>query len=173
MLRGRETEREMESRRSYTQEFKDAVVKKVVNRGSSTIQEICDREGILKGTAVNWLKSGARTEGMVRQKTVKKWTAEEKLNVVMATFGLEGERLGTYLREKGLHSHRVEEWRAEIVSLLRGVGKASLRDERDNRIRELEHEVNRKDKALSEASALLILQKKVDLIWGRRDEGKK
>jgi hypothetical protein len=47
------------------------------------------------------------------------------------------------------------------------------KDTRDETIRQLEREILRKDKALAEASALLILQKKVDLIWGNRNEAAK
>ena len=38
------------------------------------------------------------------------------------------------------------------------------------RIRQLEQELRRKDKALAEAAALLILQKKLDAYWSNVDE---
>jgi transposase len=38
------------------------------------------------------------------------------------------------------------------------------------RVRELEKELRRKDKALAEAAALLVLQKKVQAIWGDADD---
>ena len=33
----------------------------------------------------------------------------------------------------------------------------------------LRKELNRKDRALAETAALLVLQKKVDMIWGRNE----
>jgi transposase len=149
------------------------VVRKILNRGAETIQEICEQEGVLKGTATTWLSIGATPVGMAKGTTRRKWTGEEQLRIVTETHALGGEALGTYLREHGLHSHLVEEWRSEIVRFLSGASKSSEKDPRDEHIRDLEREVTRKDKALAEASALLILQKKVDLIWGRKDEGKK
>lgn len=38
------------------------------------------------------------------------------------------------------------------------------------KIRDLERELRRKDKALAEATARLILKKKAELIWGTLDE---
>jgi hypothetical protein len=37
-------------------------------------------------------------------------------------------------------------------------------------IRQLERDLARKDKALAEAAALLVLQKKVQAIWGDEDD---
>ena len=37
------------------------------------------------------------------------------------------------------------------------------------RIRELERELNRKDKALAETAALLVLRKKLNALWGNDD----
>jgi len=80
--------------------------------------------------------------------------------------------LGELLRKEGLYSHQIDEWKADIVKALTPkVGRPRVKDDRDQRIKELERDVHRKDKALAEASALLILQKKVNLIWG--DEGQK
>lgn len=52
-------------------------------------------------------------------------------------------------------------------------GRSTIYDERDEKIKDLERELRRKDKALAEASALLILQKKIDLIWGNKGEDEK
>lgn len=41
------------------------------------------------------------------------------------------------------------------------------------RVRELERELRRKDKALAEAAALLVLQKKVQALWGDGDDDTK
>ena len=71
-----------------------------------------------------------------------------------------------------MHSQQLSDWRAEILSSLQKKRKnASQKDERDILIKSLEREVLRKDKALAEASALLILQKKVNLIWDSKDGG--
>jgi hypothetical protein len=98
-----------------------------------------------------------------------KWTAEAKLKAVVETSGLSEIDFGKYLRREGLYSTQVAEWRADIVSHLSFKPKFQ-KDDRDSKINLLEREILRKDKALAEASALLILQKKVDLIWGSKSE---
>ena len=71
-----------------------------------------------------------------------------------------------------MYSHQIMAWRAEILAHF-ATRPTREKDARDETIRQLEREILRKDKALAEASALLILQKKVDLIWGSRDEAAK
>lgn len=165
----------MRARQSYSSEFKEAIVAKIVNRGNQTIDEICGREGVGKSTAANWLRARASVAVMAKQKTAKKWTPEEKLKAIIETSTMSEEELGVFLRREGLHSHQLEAWREEV---LKGLAPAprkpqSKKDERDEKIKDLERELRRKDKALAEASALLILQKKIDLIWGNKGEDEK
>lgn len=101
-----------------------------------------------------------------------KWNAEAKLKAVVDTSGLAENDVGAYLRREGLYSNQVAEWRADIIEHFETKPKFA-RDERDEKIKALEHEILRKDRALAEASALLILQKKVDLIWGNKSGDEK
>ncbi len=101
-----------------------------------------------------------------------KWTAEAKLKAVFDTSGLSENEVGAYVRREGLYSNQVAEWRAEIIENL-GMKPSYKKDERDAKIKIMEREILRKDKALAEASALLILQKKVDLIWGNKSADEK
>ncbi len=112
---------------------------------------------------------------MPKQKTSKKWTPEAKLKAISETLAMSEEELGVYLRREGLHSNELKEWREEVIKGLAPIAKkaAAKKDERDEKIKILEREIRRKDKALAEASALLILQKKIDLIWGSKDEDEK
>jgi transposase len=162
-------------RQSYSREFKEAIVAKLVNRGNQTIEEICEREGVGKSTAVNWLRARVNVANMAKQKTTKKWTPEEKLKAIIETSTMGEEELGVFLRREGLHSHQLQEWREEVLKGLQSAPRKSQskKDERDEKIKSLEHELRRKDKALAEASALLILQKKIDLIWGSKSEDEK
>lgn len=165
----------MRVRQSYSKEFKDSVVVKILSRGERTIDEVCSEVGVLKTSARNWIKASA----MVSPKPPKaskglrmKWTPEAKLKAVFDTTNLSDTELGHYLRKEGLYSNQVAEWRSEIISGL-ALKPKFKRDERDDQIRVLEREILRKDKALAEASALLILQKKVSLIWGKNEEDEK
>jgi len=156
---------------SYSKEFRDAIVVKMLNRGNKTIKEVCENENVGVSTATNWLRA-AKMLPMLKKTESKKWTSKEKLRVISESLSLSEEESGILLRKEGLHSHQLEEWKAQIlISLAPKLKQVKSMDERDEQIKRLEQEILRKDKALAEASALLILQKKVNLIWG--DEEKK
>ena len=72
----------------------------------------------------------------------------------------------------GLHSAQLTEWRESILtSMDKPKIYTNKKDPRDSKIRDLEKDLFKKDKALAEVSALLILQKKVGLLWGKQTEG--
>jgi len=100
------------------------------------------------------------------------WSAEEKLQAVIEGATLSEADLGAFLRRQGLHEAQLTQWRQLVLSGLKRApkrpGKASTAQGR--RVRELERELARKEKALAEAAALLILKKKVQQIWGDEDD---
>ncbi len=155
---------------SYSREFKEAIVSKIVNRGNRTVAQVCEDEGINKATAANWLRS-VSMPSMSKKNKKKKWSPKEKLKAISETMTADEAELGAYLRKEGLHSHQLKEWQNKALTSLGVASKAGDGiDERDVLIAELEQEILRKDKALAEASALLIIQKKVQLIWDLRDQ---
>jgi transposase-like protein len=163
----------LRTRRKYSKEFKNSMVLKVLNRGDLTIAEVCEREGMSVGSVTNWLGKNVIVPEMKNQ--YKKWSAEEKLEALIQTGKMEETELGVYLRQEGLHSHRLHEWRSDALKSLDGAlarPQKLKKDDRDVKIAELERNLLRKDRALAEASALLILQKKVHLIW-EQSEGEK
>jgi fermentation-respiration switch protein FrsA (DUF1100 family) len=98
-------------------------------------------------------------------------SAEEKVRIVMAAAALAPGELGAFLRREGVHEAEVEQWRAAILEALEGGVAKGGRGADGKRIKELERELRRKDKALAETAALLVLQKKVREIWGDGDDG--
>lgn len=100
------------------------------------------------------------------------WPAEEKLKTVLEAQGLGDEALGAFLRRRGLHEAHLERWRQQMIEgLQKPPAKKSPSHPGDlKRIRALEQELRRKDKALAETAALLVLKKKVQQIWGDADE---
>ena len=93
------------------------------------------------------------------------WSAEEKLQVIVEYERLDEEARGKYLRERGLYSVDIERWRKEVLGALTKKPKKKG-DPKDRRIRDLEGELWRKEKALAETAALLVLKKKARAIWG-------
>jgi hypothetical protein len=92
------------------------------------------------------------------------WTLAEKLTALQETHALSGEALNVWCREKGLFAHHLTSWKNEFCAPKTPVPVAQMRtlkDENDN----LKKEILRKDKALAEAAALLVLQKKFRALW--------
>lgn len=145
------------------------MITKIVSREGQTIAEVCEQAGIALSTGVRWVSERDMTPTMKNSK----WTAEAKLNAVFQCSNLNEEELGAFLRKEGLHSHQIDGWRAEILAALGPIRRKQNKDNSAQKIRELERDLHRKDKALAEASALLILQKKVNLIWGNKNEDEK
>ena len=108
-------------------------------------------------------------------KLTDEWPAEAKLAVVLETAALSEIELSEYCRRKGLYPEQVQQWRQACIlgqqsaRALQQAEKAQSKADK-KRIRQLEQELRRKDKALAEAAALLILQKKLDAYWSNVDE---
>ena len=147
-------------------EFKEAVVKKLLSRGNLTVEQFCEKNNLAYSTVNRWNAEYANVENMNHKKNKIKFSAEQILKFVSETHSLTAEDLGLYLRKNGLHTNQLIEWRNDILSSMNQPKvKPNKKDERDLKIKELERNLKRKDSALAEASALLILQKKIQLLW--------
>jgi len=146
-------------RQKYSQEFKEALVTQILTRGDRTISSVCEEAGVSRRTATKWVQRCGTVTTHPTQRGHMKWTAEAKLKAIVETAGLAETEFGLYLRREGLYSHQLTAWRAEVIEHFETRPKFA-KDARDETIRQLEREIVRKDNALAEASALLILQKK-------------
>ncbi|VEA96139.1 Uncharacterised protein [Salmonella enterica subsp. houtenae] len=103
------------------------------------------------------------------------WNPERRFSVVLETVFLFEMELADYCRRQGLFVEQVKEWR--VISIKAHEMKLTknrradkeLRDIR-SRLRELEKELTRKDKALAEAAALLMLREKFNALWDNSEE---
>lgn len=101
------------------------------------------------------------------------WSPEEKLKAVIDAASLDDDQLGAFLRSRGVHETHLQQWRLQMLNGLGRVivDKKPKRSAADTkRIRSLEKNLERKDKALAETAALLVLKKKALEIWGDEDE---
>ena len=108
-------------------------------------------------------------------KQAEEWSSKDKFGVVLETAGLNEAELAEYCRRKGLFIEQVAAWRAacqdaneDPVERTRDQREQSKADRK--RIKQLEKELVRKEKALAEAAALIILRKKAQAIWGDPEE---
>lgn len=150
----------------YSDEFKEQALTKVYNRGDRTIQAIADESNLSIHTLKNWMKSAAPTDTAKPNpaKRPQDWCPEERLLALHESHGLSGETLNAWCRQRGLFAHQLAQWKSDFCAVTRsrsgGDDSQTLRTLKTENQR-LERELNRKDKALAEAAALLILQKKV------------
>lgn len=163
----------------YSAAFKANMVKKLMVPGAPTAAALSLRSGICQPTLSRWLRD-ARERGMSHPKAPSQghrrsvdWKAEDKLRVLSQAEGLEGEALGELLRREGLHDADLAEWRRTVLLALGPSARAPAASGEARRVRELERELLRKDKALAETAALLVLKKKVQEYWGDEDDGTK
>ncbi len=99
------------------------------------------------------------------------WGGENKLAVVIEIAALNEHELAEYCRRKGLYAEQIGRWREAAIAGTesgehrRQAEHQALQQER-RKSRELEKELHRKEKALAEVAALLVLKKKAQALWG-------
>ncbi len=159
----------------YPEKFKAKMVQKLTAPWAPSATALSDEVGVPQPTLSKWVREAGRVGGMPKSKRTKTgskrpqdWTAEEKLEAVVEGASLSADDLGTFLRGRGLHSTHLSQWREQLVAGLKAKRSKKASAE-TRRIRELERELRRKDKALAETAALLVLKKKVQAIWGDED----
>jgi len=157
--------------RNYSEESKSAMVAKLARPYGISAVELSQEVGIPHQTLSRWVKEYANFRGngggMMKSKRPENWTAEKKLKAIVEYENLDEEQRGKYLREKGLHSVHLERWQQEFVEAY-AYRKKKTRggDPRQKRIKELEDDLSKKNRALAETAALLVLKKKAQAIWG-------
>jgi transposase len=163
----------------YTATFRNRMVSKLVGPHAMTATALSLETGLAQATLSRWLKEASKVRGPIpptKEVVVKKqpqaWTPEEKLQIVLEAATLSEGELGVFLRGKGIHEALLAEWRDQALAGLRGTEAASkLQTQRETReMRELRRELKRKDKALAETAALIVLKKKAQEIWGDEDD---
>lgn len=168
----------------YSEAFRSRMVARMVGPRAMSANALSQEVGVSQVALSRWLREVGSVEGMTRssgkaknsKQSKKAWTGAEKLRVLTEAGGLSESDLGALLRREGLHETQLAEWRlsaeAALGATARGrAPKPSSEDLRTAaRIKELEREVRRKDKALAETAALLVLKKKVQEIWGNASE---
>lgn len=155
----------------YSVERKESVLSKLLGSHRYSIAEIAREEGISEQTLYAW-RTKARSSGvfMPNSDSSKRWDKQTKFAVVLETASLNKEELSAYCREKGLYPKQVQQWREACMN---GIDSSSVdpkavreqvRELKKDK-KQLERELHRKDKALAESAALLVLAKKYRPLW--------
>ena len=154
----------------YPEKFKAKMVQKLTAPGAPTATALSDDVGVSQPTLSKWVREAGKVGGMSQsqRKRPQDWTAEEKLDAVIEAASVPEEDFGTFVRQRGLHRTHLRQWREQIVAGLK-TPRSKKTSPEARRLRELERELRRKDQALAETAALLVLKKKVQAIWGDED----
>ncbi|MCP5058593.1 MAG: transposase [bacterium] len=156
----------------YSDEFKEAIMRKMMPPHPVSIPQLSRDTGVSDVTLYKWRKQ-YRNKGVAvpaNNKKSDKWSAEDKLAVVIETASFNEIQLSEYCRQKGLYKEQVEQWKASALSGYKNsaqLNKVQTRNRREDKqkINKLERELKRKEKALAETAALLVLSKKWNAIW--------
>jgi transposase len=178
--------------RRYSATFKAQMVKRMVGPPGISPNALAREMGVSQTQLWVWLKAARSVAVMSDEKRPprlppeaeagkKTWTAGEKLHLLAVASGLSGEELGAFLRREGLHEEHLRAWRDAAASALTSAeagtsGPMTASQQRrlravEQEVKELKRELRRKEKALAEAAALLILEKKLQALgWDERHQ---
>ena len=157
--------------KQYTTACKARVLQRLVGPRAISAYRLSAEVGVSQVTRSRWLAAARSVPSMATPG--KKWTGAQKLRVILAAHGLSETDLGALLRREGLHAAQLEDWRAAAETALEdpsGRREKPVPHPDPKRLAEVERELRRKEKALAEAAALLVLKKKVEAYWGDADD---
>ena len=161
----------------YSLERKEAILKKMMPPQNIPISALARENGIAKQTLYAW-RQQLQSQGVAAPgngKNPDAWSSKDKFGAVLEAAALNTAELAQYCRHKGLYVEQIMAWRAACQEANaspsahhREHRKQAISDSKE--IKTLKKELQRKEKALAEAAALIILRKKAQAIWGEPEE---
>ena len=157
----------------YSPERKTAVLKRMLAPNNMALRRLSQEEGISEATLHKW-RTEARGKGQLLPDAdagPAGWSSRDKFAAVLETAAMNEADLAEYCRKRGVFATQIKAWRGacEQANDWDRTSTAKLSQatkEEKKRIKELERELARKDRALAETAALLVLRKKLGAIWG-------
>ena len=167
--------------RRYSEAVKADVRRRMSPPMRQSVARISEELGIHVMTLYKWRKTW-RLQGEVvpaSEKEPEGWSAADKFTVVLETAGLNATELSAYCRQKGLYPEQVDRWRQAsqdanekpVLTMKEQKELEKLRAQDQREIKQLKQELRRKEKALAEAAALLMLRKKWEAFCSEDAEG--
>ena len=150
--------------RPFSVAYKQRMVEQLEGRGAVSARALSRQTGISQETLSRWLRQSRRLPVMPQDKrSQKQWSVDDKVRVLSRASTLSGAELSAFLEKEGLLPAHLEQWRMALAE--DGASTAVTKQ-----IRKLERELARKEKALAEAAALLVLKKKLEHLWEDEDD---
>lgn len=170
-------------RAKFTQSFKIQAVQKALSRSEGCgLNQIADELGVGYSTLQNWIRQSKNhelddsltdEEIMKQERRPQDWSAKERLDMIIQCGSLDEKAIAKLCRQQGIYPHHVTRWKADFANEnVTGNRTKNTSDSKQLKLenKQLKKELNRKDKALAETAALLVLQKKVNAIWGCNED---
>ena len=162
-----------------TQQFKVQSVEKALSRrADQTLKNIADDLGVGQSTLQRWIRLAKDNKlekpesPMSKEKSPQDWNKTQRFEAIMHCHSMNDEKMSAYCRENGIYPHHLKEWKTEFLSDNQGSKSVTKREQKKlkQENKRLQKELNRKDRALSETAALLVLSKKCQAIWGEKED---
>jgi transposase-like protein len=165
----------LNAKQTYSVEFREQALAKVLQRGNRSVGAVAAELNMNVLTLRKWIRvsnAANRNPGRVDARRPEDWSLEERLLALQQSHGLSDEALSAWCRERGLFAHHLDQWRAQFCSAGTASARANAPELRELKQAnaQLQRELKRKEKALAEAAALLILSKKYQALFGDEDE---
>jgi transposase-like protein len=160
-------------------EKKESLLKKIAQEPNISLKRLSKESQVGYTTLVGWRQEMQKAGGLPENRVVlvtnaENWSSNEKFLVVVTTVGMNEHEKNEYCRSKGLYAEQVEVWTkacrqangssTQMASEFREELKAEV-----IKSKAFERELGRKEKALAEIAALLVLRKKAHAIWGENE----
>lgn len=162
----------------YPKERKNAIINKMLPPQSMAVPELAQLENIPLSTLHTWKTQylnhhSQETTPMASSNTAR--SASQKLTIIIETSTFNEQDLSEYCRKNGLFSSEINQWKSDFIKSAKNQSATSKEDKAqlkqlrtDNK--SLKKELHRKEKALAEAAALLVLRKKWDALWEESED---
>lgn len=160
---------------SYSKEFKNKMVARMLPPTNEPVSKVSKETNISISTLHKWKKEHLESGEQITSNGSNRWSSQEKFMVVIETASMNEAELSKYCRTKGIYPDLVREWKAVCMQANGGVAEEASRlnkemKSKDKAIKSLEKELLRKEKALAETAAILVLRKKLGALLGTDDE---
>jgi len=160
----------------YSEDFKAALIARLLPPSNASIPELAKETGVPQNTLYTWRsKNRGQATALSPASDSAGLSSSEKFTAVLETASMTEIELGEYCRAKGLFPEQIQQWRRTCSEAnetrSRRAEQAQTREHKRT-IKQLRSELDRKEKALAETAALLVLRKKAQALWGEVEDGK-
>lgn len=160
----------------YSKDFKESILQKMLSTTFTSISNLAFETGISNTTLTRW-RDLSGFDGSKTAKKTNRMSVLKKFQVILEVEALNEAELSQYCREHGFLPKVIKEWKEDAFKGLKSKmelkkEQTKLRQNDAKKIRDLESELRRKDKALAETAALLVLSKEARAFWTEQEDKK-